>query len=141
MIDSAYGDLCYVAENDTNEVLRFWKAGKCTPKGFLNGWMPPHPTFYAKSEIYRKFGNFNIILRNSADYELMLRFLFKHYVSSSYIDDVLVMMRDGGASNNSIKSRLNANFEDRKAWRINNLHPRFYTGFLKPVRKIKQFYS
>ena len=39
-VDSVYGDLCFVAENDTNEVIRFWKAGKCTPKGFLNGWMP-----------------------------------------------------------------------------------------------------
>ncbi|HHM21763.1 MAG TPA: glycosyltransferase, partial [Bacteroidetes bacterium] len=30
--DSVYGDLCYVAEHDTNEVIRFWKAGKCTKK-------------------------------------------------------------------------------------------------------------
>ena len=139
--DSVYGDLKYVKRDKLDKVIRYWKAKPYKRKRFLLGWMPPHPTFYAKSEIYRKFGNFNIILRNSADYELMLRFLFKHYVSSSYINDVLVIMRDGGASNNSIKSRLNANFEDRKAWRINNLHPRFYTGFLKPVRKIKQFFS
>jgi len=69
----------------------------------------------------------------------MLRFLFKNHVSASHINDVLVMMREGGISNISFNARLNANIEDRKAWRMNNLNPRFYTGFLKPVRKLKQF--
>lgn len=137
--DSVYGDLKYVKRNRLDKVTRYWKEKSYKRQRFLWGWMPPHPTFYAKSDIYRKFGKFDLTLRNSADYELMLRFLFKHHVSSSHIKDVLVIMREGGVSNNSFNARLNANIEDRKAWRINNLHPRFYTGFLKPVRKLKQF--
>ena len=48
-------------------------------------------------------------------------------------------MRVGGKSNITIKSRLNANIEDRKAWDINKLTPYFFTLFLKPLRKVLQF--
>jgi glycosyltransferase len=51
----------------------------------------------------------------------------------------MVYMREGGASNFSIQARINANIEDRRAWKKNGLKPRFYTSILKPIRKVKQF--
>ena len=36
-------------------------------------------------------------------------------------------MRVGGVSNSSLRARINANVEDRKAWKINGLKPRWYT--------------
>jgi ribosomal protein L28 len=49
-------------------------------------------------------------------------------------------MRVGGKSNVNVESRINANREDRKAWEMNGLKPRFYTLYLKPLRKIIQFF-
>jgi glycosyltransferase len=49
-------------------------------------------------------------------------------------------MRVGGKSNQSIRNRVKANLEDRHAWEINDLKPRFYTLYLKPLRKIFQFF-
>ena len=137
--EAMYGDLHYVDHLQTDKVTRKWLAGDYKRENFLTGWMPPHPTFYVKREMFKKYGKFNSTLRIAADYELMLRFLYKHYISIGYIQETLVKMREGGVSNSSFKNRINANKEDRKAWEVNGLKPKFYTTYLKPLKKIKQF--
>jgi glycosyltransferase len=137
--ETLYGDLVYVHPEHTNRVVRTWIAGKCNPNKFLFGWMPPHPTFFVRSHVYNRLGFFNIALKSAADYELMLRFLYKEKVSVSYLPMVLVKMRAGGMSNVSMFNRINANIEDRKAWRVNQLQPYFFTSWLKPIRKLTQY--
>lgn len=136
---SLYGDLVYVQPNQTNKILRTWIAGKFSPKKFMFGWMPPHPTFFVRKEIYDQLGTFNIKLKSAADYELMLRFLFKEKISVSYLPRVMVKMRAGGLSNASLRNRIHANREDREAWRVNSIKPYFFTVWLKPMRKLFQF--
>ena len=46
-----------------------------------------------------------------------------------------------GKSNASLKNRLIANHNDRKAWKVNNLKPYPWTLSLKPLRKIKQYFK
>jgi hypothetical protein len=48
-------------------------------------------------------------------------------------------MRVGGVSNAKVKNRIAANREDRRAWSVNGLTPKFYTLLLKPLRKLVQF--
>ena len=48
-------------------------------------------------------------------------------------------MRVGGQSNVSTKARLKANAADRRAWEVNGLKPRFWTLWMKPVRKLPQW--
>jgi len=140
LIEGAYSDLYYVDKANTDKVIRKWKSGKYVSGSFLNGWMPPHPTFFVRKSVYEKFGKFNTTFKTAADYELMLRFIHKNKILLAYLPEFTIKMRVGGKSNVSIKSRLNANQEDRKAWEINNLIPRFYTLYLKPIRKIIQFF-
>jgi hypothetical protein len=108
---------------------------------FLNGWMPPHPTFFAKRSYYEKFGSFNLNFVSAADYELMLRFIHKHKINLAYLPEFIIKMRVGGKSNVSLKNRIRANNEDRKAWIINGLKPKFYTLYAKPLRKIIQLFK
>lgn len=142
--DSLYGDLVYI--NEAHEITRHWKSGgyrngQFNPKGFLNGWMPPHPSFFLRKSAYDQHGSFNLQLRSAADYELMLRMLFKHRVSTVHLPEVLVRMRTGGVSNASWSNRLKANREDRMAWRLNGLSPRPWTLIAKPLRKLSQWWS
>lgn len=139
--DAAYADLYYVDKDDTNNIFRKWKSGAYNHGMFLNGWMPPHPTFFVKRECYIKYGAFNLDLVSAADYELMLRFIHKHHIKLAYVPEFIIKMRVGGKSNISLKNRIRANQEDRKAWRINGLKPYFYTLYLKPLRKIIQLFS
>lgn len=138
--DSCYGDLLYVDRTDTSVVKRKWISGKYNRNNFLKGWMPPHPTFFLKRECYRQYGGFNLDFRTSADYELMLRMLYKHEISATYISRVLVNMRAGGQSNVSVSNRIKANLEDRKAWKVNDLKPPFWTTIRKPLSKLGQFF-
>lgn len=139
-LEATYADLVYVDRDNINKVIRNWKSGEYKEGLFLKGWMPPHPTFFVKKEVYNRYGLFNLELRSAADYELMLRFIHKHQIKLGYLPRVIVKMRVGGMSNASIKNRIRANREDRKAWKINNLQPKPYTLVLKPLSKVLQYW-
>jgi len=139
--DSCYGDLIYCNHKNYYKIIRYWKTGSYKQNSFHWGWMPPHPTFFARKEIYTRLGSFRTDLGTSADYELMLRFLYIHKISTTYIPEILVKMRTGGISNISLMNRIQANIMDRKAWKINGLTPYPLTLFFKPLRKINQWFS
>jgi glycosyltransferase involved in cell wall biosynthesis len=136
--DSLYSDLEFF-EGNADNVVRIWNAGLIKRRRFLYGWMPPHPTFFVKKEVYQRFGVFDLAFKQSADYELMLRFLYLHGISSHYLQGISLKMRVGGLSNASFKNRWAANREDRFAWRKNALQPYFFTVFFKPIAKLEQF--
>ena len=138
-VDAVYADLDYVSNQNKNKIIRAWRSGEYSGRKFYNGWMPPHPTFFVRREVYEKFGGYNTSLKSSADYELMLRFILKHKITLSYIPEVVVKMRVGGQSNRNFSNRIKAHFEDRKVWKLNGLKPRFYTLWLKPFQKIFQY--
>ena len=138
--DVLYGDLHFVDAINTKQVKRKWVAGNHSFKDFLYGWMPPHPTFFVRKEVYEQYGLFNLSLGSAADYELMLRLMYKHQLKSQYLNKVMVHFRMGGASTKNLNNRIKANINDRKAWEVNGLNPKWYTLHLKPLRKIKQFF-
>ena len=139
-IDSCYGDLMYVDSENTDKVIRYWQSGPYDMNKFYQGWMPPHPTFFLRRSVYEKYGFFNLNLGSAADYEMMLRLLLKHRISTTYIPEVLVKMRVGGISNASLRSRIHANRMDRRAWQVNGLKPYPWTLIFKPLRKVNQFF-
>jgi glycosyltransferase len=138
-VASCYGDLKYVDFADTSKTVRLWKAGCFKPEKFRWGWMPPHPTFFVRRKLYNQYGLFNQQLGTAADYELMLRFLLKHGITTRYIPRVLITMRNCGASNVTLMRRMEANRMDRKAWAVNGLQPLPWTFLCKPIRKVGQW--
>jgi glycosyltransferase len=137
--DAVYGDLVYVDAHHATKVLRKWIAGGYSKKLFYKGWMPPHPTFFVKREVYEKYGDFNLEFKSSSDYELLLRFMFLNEIKVKYLPGVLVHMRAGGHSNRSLRNRIAAHKEDYMAWRSNGISPKWYTLAMKPLRKVKQY--
>jgi len=145
---SCYGDLEYVREIRGGDgsgspagfaVVRHWQSGPFKRDKFKWGWMPPHPTFFVRRSVYERSGLFRLDMGSAADYELMLRLLFRHRMTAAYIPEVLVRMRAGGVSNASLANRLRANRMDRLAWAVNGLAPYPWTLMLKPLRKLPQF--
>lgn len=139
-VKTSYADLQYVHAGDLNKIIRTWKTGPFRKRNFYYGWMPPHPTFFVRKEVYDEVGPFNISLHSAADYELMLRILLKHGLPAHYIPRVIVKMRAGGKSNASFLNRIRANKEDRLSWKLNGLNPNFFTLYMKPLRKVPQFF-
>jgi glycosyltransferase involved in cell wall biosynthesis len=132
--DSCYGDLLYVKNGKPH---RYWRAGE--RKTFVSGWMPPHPAFFVKKAVYDHYGLFRLDCGTAADYEIMLRFLEKHKISTAYIPEIVVLMTAGGVSNMGVKSKIRASIFDDYAWEINNMCPAFYTLPSKKLRKVFQF--
>lgn len=136
--DTIYGDLVYVDKEDTSKIIRFWKSGEYTLRKLCNGWMPPHPTFFVKREIYEKYGYFDLNFKISADYDFVLRLLGKCKISTSYLPKTLYKMRVGGASNRNIKNIIQKSREDINALRKNNIGG-IHTILVKNLSKIPQF--
>ncbi|MBC7384394.1 MAG: glycosyltransferase [Bacteroidia bacterium] len=137
--DAVYSNLYYISNTDKEKIIRTWDAGRYHYDSFYKGWMPPHPAFFVKREVYQKYGSFNTRLKLSADYELMLRFILKHKIKIYYLPKFFIKMRVGGNSNRNLTNRLKANMEDREAWKINKIKPGFFTLLLKPFSKIFQY--
>lgn len=140
-VEGVYADLVFVNRNDVNKPMRVWESGEYEEGAFLKGWMPPHPTFFVRKEVYEKFGGFNTELKLSADYELMLRLIHKSKIKMAYLNETIVKMRMGGVSNVSFFVKLKANIEDKLAWKMNGMKPNVMTTILKPLRKIKQYFK
>lgn len=136
---AVYGDLQFFEQN-TKKVVRIWKAGAYQIKNWLYGWMPPHLTLFVKKSVVEQVGIYVLNLSTSADYEWMLRAFYFHQISLQYIPEVLVDMMNGGVSNSSLSNRWKANRQDKIAWLMNGVTPRFYTLLLKPLRKISQLF-
>lgn len=114
---ACYGDLLYVRRQDTASVVRYWRAGEFARQKLRYGWMPPHPTFFARRSLYQRFGGFDTDFRVAADYESLLRMLTGLEGKVAYLPDVLVRMRLGGTSNRSLKQIIRKSKEDYRAIR------------------------
>jgi len=136
--DALYGDLQYVSKDNTDNVIRLWKSGTYNIAKMKNGWMPPHPTFYMKRELYEQFGSFDLSFKIAGDYDSLLRYLWKNNISMSYIPKVLLKMRVGGASNRSLKNIFQKTKEDISALKNNGV-PVFRAVLWKNLSKIPQF--
>jgi glycosyltransferase len=136
--DIAYGDLTYVRASDASRIVRTWRAGAYSRGRLRFGWMPPHPTFYISRSLIQQVGDFEKSLRIAADYDFMLRSLLLAGDSVTYVPKILVRMRTGGISNNSLRSIIRKSREDLLALRRNRVG-----GWLslvsKNFRKVPQF--
>jgi glycosyltransferase len=141
--DACYGDLQYVVANNSPaeaKVVRQWIAGDFIRNNLKYGWMPPHPTFYMKRKLFEKFGAYDSSFKIAGDYDGLLRYLWKNDVVPTYIPEVLVRMKVGGASNRSLKNIYNKTVEDIRALTNNGLA--WVPAILwKNLSKVPQFFK
>ncbi len=137
--DAVYGDLDYVDALDTSSVIRHWKSGEFQRKRLRYGWMPPHPTFFMRRSLYSQLGLFDTQFRIASDYDSVLRYLTLPGMRVSYIPEVLVKMRVGGASNGNIKQIISKSREDFAVMKKNGINP-YLALPAKNVSKISQFF-
>ena len=136
-VEVCYGNQIFTTR--AGRVIRYWKAGCFRRAKWYFGWMPPHPTFFVRRRVYERYGAFDLQYPIAADYELMLRFLFKHRTSVKYLNRVMVNMAPGGLSNRSISAVVKANIEVARAWKNNNLQGGLFVPLLKPASKVFQY--
>jgi glycosyltransferase len=136
--DGVYGDLHYVAFDNTNKIVRNWVSKPYKKKLLKKGWMPAHPTLFLKKEIYDTYGLFSMSYKIAADYDFILRVFQQKNLKFFYLKKTIIKMRVGGVSNKSFKNIIQKTKEDFKAIKDNNIGG-FGTILLKNITKLKQF--
>jgi len=139
-LQALYGDLIYIDRMNPNKVVRYWRPGRYKAGAFYSGWVPPHPTFFCRKEIFERFGYFNDKLKIAADFELMLRFIEKNKIKVGYLPKIIVKMRTGGKAN-VIRGIMKGNSEIIKSFRLNGLHISAKFFVQKPITKINQLFK
>ncbi|MBE0569907.1 MAG: hypothetical protein IH618_00020 [Ignavibacteriaceae bacterium] len=101
--------------------------------------MPPHPTLFIRKEVFEKYGYYSTDMKIAADYEMILRLLYKHKITSHYLPLTTYLMTIGGASNKSLKNIIQKSKEDYLAMKLNGLNFPVFTLLNKNFRKLPQF--
>ena len=140
-ISSVYGDLDYVSSDNVNKLVRSWKSSNFKISKLKKGWMPPHPTFFVRRFWYKKINFFNSEFKISADYLTVIQLFSDPLFSSHYLPEVIVKMRVGGKSNNSLTNIYIKTLEDYRALRLCNysILSAIHTIICKNLSKIHQF--
>jgi glycosyltransferase involved in cell wall biosynthesis len=139
--DCVYADLFYVDSVNTDKIVRHWKTSQYKQGAFKKGWHPAHPSFFLRNTVYKKYGDFDLSFILAADFELMLRMLEKHHITSQYIPLPLVKMRFGGESNRNISNIWNQNIECIRAFKKNDLDSGFLYPFYRLIPKLSQYFN
>jgi len=138
-VDSVFGDVCFVAQNNLNKRIRYYSSKHWNPEKFALGYMPAHPSFFVRKSLYNKYGLYKLNYKICADYELLIRFLYNNKITYKYIEKEIVTMREGGISNASIKSRILLNKEIVRACRENGISTNLFKLSFKIFRKLSEY--
>ena len=135
-IEALYGDVHFVDPNDLNKCVRYYSSAIFKPSLFRFGFMPAHPSFYMKRECYEKHGLYALDYRIAADYDLLIRYLYKEKINYKYLKKDFVTMRTGGVSTENFNSRVTLNREIVKACKRYGISTNMFLLSLKYFYKI-----
>jgi glycosyltransferase involved in cell wall biosynthesis len=130
-VDAVYGDLVYVSPDNFERVLRHYNSGWFNPKMIAKGYMPAHPTLFLRNSVFEEYGYFKIDYSIAADFEFVARVFGKDKLPYYYLPEVMVKMRQGGASTKNWKSNWILNKEILRACKENDIN----TNILKILSK------
>ena len=134
-VDSLFADLVYVKPDNVKKTVRHYDSSKFHPEKFAYGWMPAHPTFFVKRSVYEKYGLFKTDYKIAADYELLVRFLYKYNLKYFYLQEVIIKMRMGGMSTSGLKSNWILNQEIIRACSENGISTNMFKVLSKYPKK------
>jgi glycosyltransferase involved in cell wall biosynthesis len=137
-VDAVYGDLVYVDRSDLNKKVRLYSSRFFQTWKMRFGLMLPHPTFYARRELFDELGFYKTNYRVAADFELLSRFLSKG-IKVVRIDETLVKMRNGGISSTGFWWRIHQNLEIVRACRVNGIYTNILLVSMKVPFKVASY--
>lgn len=138
-VDAIYGDIHFIKDGVPDKCVRYYSSRLFSPFWLRFGFMPAHPSFYCKRDVFDKSGLYRLDYKIGSDYEMMVRLFRKHKISSRYVPKDFVTMRTGGASNSNLNSRLTLIKENVRACRDNGIYTNQLFVCLKFLYKIFEF--
>jgi glycosyltransferase involved in cell wall biosynthesis len=135
-VECVFGDVRFVRPTNLHKTVRYYCARLFRPWMLRFGFMPPHPTFFARRELFARLGYYQTDYRIAADYELLVRYLWRHRLRYRYLDLAMTRMRLGGLSTRSLRSTWILNCEIVRGCRANGMWTALPLLFFKYVFKV-----
>lgn len=136
--DAVYGDIHFVNDEDLTKCVRYYSSKGFEPWKMKFGFMPAHPSFYCRRDVYLKYGMFDLSFRVAADFEQLLRLLYIHRIKTKYIPLDFVTMRTGGASTSGLQSHKKIFADHLRAYRKNGVKSNRFLESLRYAYKAGQ---
>lgn len=135
-VDAVYGDIHFVDKANLDKCVRYYSSRIFSRWLMRYGFMPAHPSFYCKRDVYTKYGAFNTKYKIGADFESLLRYIYVNRISTKYIKRDFVTMRTGGASTEGFNSRWQIMKDHLKALKANGVYSNMFLLCLRYPYKI-----
>lgn len=108
-LEAVYGDIHFVKDENLKKCTRYFSSRYFRPWALRFGFMPAHPSFYVRREVYEKYGLYDLDFRTSSDFEMMVRLFVKEKIHARYINKDFVTMRAGGESTAGLAAKKKVN--------------------------------
>lgn len=138
-VDLVYGDIVIVDALKENKIIRYYRSKNFKVQDLKRGIMPGHASVFIKRIWFEKYGYYYTNFEICADFDLLLRFLYIHKLSHSYLPKILVNMKMGGISNRSLLTKYKIYLEMKKSILNNNLKFNLFRYLMKYYSKMFQF--
>ena len=135
-LDAVYGDVHFVHPSNLNKCVRYYSS-KIFKRSLMRlGFMPAHPSFYIRRECFEKYGLYKTDYKVAADFEFLLRVIYKEKIKTQYLPIDMVTMRTGGASTSGLASHKKIMKEHLRAFRENGIYTNCFLLSLRYFYKI-----
>ena len=138
-LDAVYGDIHFIRAGQPDRCVRYYSSARFHPRWLRFGFMPAHPSFYCRREVFERAGLYKTDYKIGSDYEMMVRLFRRYRIRTRYIPADFVTMRTGGASTRNVHSRLQLIQDDVRACRDNGIYTNAAMISLKFLYKIFEF--
>ena len=135
-IDAVYGDVHYVHDNDLEKCVRYYSSKPFRRMWMRFGFMPAHPSFYCRREVYERYGTFDLSYKVAADFECLLRLIFVNRIRTKYLPVDFVTMRTGGASTRGFASHKQIMRDHQLAFKRNSVYSNVIMECMRYIYKI-----
>ena len=138
--DALIGDVDFFHEKNPSRIVRRYRSERFKPSRLAWGWMPAHPAFFLRREIYQRVGGFDASYRIAGDFEHIVRIFSESTLRYRYCSKVLVRMQTGGVSTSGWKSKVLLNREVLRACRENGVSTNIFKVLSKYPLKLMELF-
>lgn len=135
-----FGDI-HFAKPDSTRLIRYYSAKNYRVENIAEGFSPPHPSLYIRTDVQRRVGLYKTHYKVSADFEMFARLFSDTTLKWKYMSMDMVTMVPGGLSSRLIHRLYTHNHERMMAFRENNITSSYWHIFKHYFKVLKSYTS
>ena len=143
-MNESKADICFsdmvIEDGKSGKTIRYYTAKYFNSFILKTGWMPAHPSTFIKRSIFKKFGLYSLDYKIASDFDFFLRIFKSRDIKWSYLNELTVKMKTGGASNSGIRSKILIAREIKDALKSNGYKSPALLQILRYLIRLSEYF-